>query len=126
MTTIEEFKKTATPKQIKVIDRLATLHKEGLAARADFQEVQDKIDRRCSLIRQSCGLQSYLIDDELELFVDPLLPARADCADDYRQIHKEMTQLLKRAVGELNMGHLGYVQRNYEKITGEPVPNAVR
>ena|GEM_PF-5798769 len=123
MVTIEEFRKTATPKQIEVIDRLVELHKDGLAARADFQDVQDEIDRRCSLVRQSCGLQSYLIDDELELFVDPLLPVRTECADEYREISKEMVQLFKRAI-ELNMEQLGYIQRNYKKITGEPIPRA--
>jgi len=127
MTTIEEFRKTATPKQIEVIDRLAKLHKEGLAARTDFEEVQDEIKGWCSHIFQPSRCpQSYLIDAELEIWVDPLLPIKHECADKYQQIRKEMIQLLKRAVGELNMGHLGYVQRNYEKITGEPVPTAVQ
>ena len=125
MTTIEEFRKTATPEQIEAIDKLAKLHKEGLAVRDAYEDIAEHIDREYRLAHQTWGLQTTMVDAELELFVDPLLPVRDGYADRHQQIREEMTQLLRQAVGELNTGHLGYVQRNYEKITGEPMPNTL-
>ena len=46
MVTIKEFKRTASPEQIKVIDRLAELHKEGLAVRDAYQEVAEEIQEK--------------------------------------------------------------------------------
>lgn len=123
MTTIENFKQTATLEQIDAVDRLTELHKEGLAAYAGYREVQDQIDRGCHLARHIWGLQTEMVHDELEIRVDPLLPTRDRCKEKYLQVRGELARLLRRAVGKLDMGHLGYIRRNYESIVGEPLPH---
>ncbi|MFC1723343.1 hypothetical protein ACFL0V_04340 [Nanoarchaeota archaeon] len=123
MTTIAEFKKTASPEQAQVIDRLVAIHRETRRESQIYFRLQGDIDYEVRSAQQRWGLQTQMVAIDLELYADHLLPARNMHADRIIELRQEASQLLQQSVTELDMQHLGYVQRNYQRIVGTPIPH---
>jgi len=121
-TIIEDFRKTAETPQIHAIDTLVHLYREDREMHKNYIRVQEQIERGVSIAESEYRFQPYMLETELELFVDPLLPERDRYADRLLEIKRKATELFRRAVSVLNMGHLGFIQRNYERFVGEPLP----
>jgi len=62
---------------------------------------------------------------EMKLHADPLLPSRDKHAKIFIQTREEMSTLFRRAVIDLGMASLGYIQRHYENIVSEPIPTSL-
>ena len=119
---LEDFRPIASEEQIRVLDNIMKLGTEEKKYLDLYNERQREIDRKLSGIRYEHGLRSDLIRADLELFVDPLLPNRDRYLSNLEKIQAEMKILFRRAIEDLDMGHLGFIQRNYENVVGEPLP----
>lgn len=121
---IEEFIKTASDEQRYVLDRVIELSEKEDEACSNYSKIQRKVDETVSGIKTRWGLQIMMVQADLELLVDPMLPERNRYANQFEQVRAEMKELFQKAVCQLEMGHLGFIQRHYEKVVGEKMPEA--
>lgn len=121
MVTLDEFRKSASPEQISILNNIVSLVQNEEKAYDKYIARQSAIDDAVARIKYNHGLQSNLIDAELELIVDPMLPLRDSYLHKLEDTKKRIKEAFIKAV-KSGMGHLGFIQRNYEAAVGKPLP----
>ncbi len=77
-------------------------------------------------MRNEHGIETQVVndwDDLLLVDVDSVIPRRDNYADKVKEVLTEMKVLYVHAVNDLDMGHLDYFGRHYQKIVCEPLPS---
>lgn len=121
---IKEFLPNATPEQKELYQEICELGSLEQAAYEKYDALQREIDGIHSRAKSRWGLQTMMVNAELELLADPLLPARNAAEQENVQAREKMGILFQKAVTELGMAHLGIIQRYYEHYVGEPMPTS--
>ena len=120
--TIEAFRSTASSEQLVVLDRIVQLAQQERGSYRVYSALQGRIEETEREARARWGLQSEMVYAFMEFHADPLLPSRNKQAQIVDQTRAEMATLFRRAVTDLGMATLGYIQRHYEAIVGKPFP----
>ena len=111
---VEKFVETATDEQ-----------KEVLFTIYDLSQKEKELDKKLEAIRRApsrgglyhSGVGVSVCEDLDDVAVISMGPLQ-----EVKQIRGEMGTLMRRAVTELDMGKVGYIQRHYESYVGEPIP----
>lgn len=116
---VKDFRPRATKEQLSVIDRLFVLARKEQKYYGIYQTAKKEIGDEYSHLQAICSNENE-VRDFMDLAFDEFsnnAPWRIDSALDKLQTTQgEMRTLFKKARDELNMGHLGYIQRNYEGV----------
>ena len=123
VTTIKEFRPHATPEQGKVLDRLMVLNKQEVEAYELAQNKQREINVEFSRARSEWGTQTDMVYADMEFFADDLVVVRDSNYRAVESAQAEMRELLQRGVSKLGMAHLGFFQRQYQRLLGQPIPS---
>ncbi len=111
-TTIEDFMKAASDEQKELLFKLSeTVEQE--------QKYAEEVNRIYGSMRSGIysldGISVTLCEDEDDARVISFKPRQ-----ELQRVREQMKDYMKKAV-ELNMAHLGIIQRNYEHYVGEPL-----
>ena len=114
--TIEDFKKTASPEQIGLLDKILFLAKEEKRLVSLVNEYRKDADLERDFWGSSfVQIADLVVEQEIYLY------ARV-AEDNLKETRSELSDLFTKAVKEYNLDHLGFFQRNYISIVGEPMP----
>jgi hypothetical protein len=112
-TTIEDFMKTATEEQKGLLCNISD-------AAEQEQKCADEVNRIYSSMRSGLyspdGYGVTVCEDEDDAMVISAGP-RQKLGDAKKHLKEYMIEAVK-----LGMGHLGFIQRNYEHYVGESLP----
>ena len=127
-TTIEDFSKDADPKQKKVLDWIMKLAKEEYILAEYINEKAAKWEEKG---RREYAFWCPSFVQIYDLIMDQEIGPAAH-AETYRErrrfetVRRRMNVLFVAAVEKYDMGHLGFIQRNYEKAVGKPIQTATQ
>ena len=113
-TAIEDFIGTATDEQREVLTNLSRTGKEEKKLTDEVEAVYKSINT--GGVYSLDGHSVTICEDNDNAAIISAGPKK-----ELRIVKEKMATYMKKAL-ELDMGHLGIIQRNYETYVGEPIP----
>jgi hypothetical protein len=114
VTTLEDFMKIATKEQKDLLIKIGEAAEQEKKSSDEVNRIHNSI--KTGIYSSDGGLSVTVCEDEDDAMVISAGP-RQKVGDAKKHLKEYMVEAVK-----LGMGHLGFIQRNYEHYVGEPLP----